>query len=389
MKTLVAKKFAIAAIAALLVLEIPFAPLAPADTALADTTPADIALNATLELEPAVPVESPVKLIEVARSERQWTGVTLSREGRIFVNYPRWSDSVTFSVGEIGASGEARPFPDRRWNNWNPSLAPEQHFICVQSVYVDRDNFLWIVDAANPKFQGAIANGIKLVQVDLSKNEVVSTIHFDDSVAPLASYLNDVRIDTERNYAYLTDSELGALIVVNLTTGESRRLLDNSSTTEAENIALVIEGKKWRSPDGKIPQVHSDGLALDLTGDYLYFQALSGRSLYRIETKWLRDESLSEAELEEKVEFLARTGAADGIEFAPDGYVYISALEDNAIKRYSPEGKLEIVVQDDRLAWPDSFAIGPDNSIYVTTSQIHRGANPPEPYRIFKLRLGE
>ena len=29
-------------------------------------------------------------LVEVARSDRQWTGIAVARDGRIFVNYPRW-----------------------------------------------------------------------------------------------------------------------------------------------------------------------------------------------------------------------------------------------------------------------------------------------------------
>ena len=68
-----------------------------------------------------------------------------------------------------------------------------------------------------------------------------------------------------------------------------------------------------------------------------------------------------------------------------DGRVYISALEDNAIKTVVPGSKSEVLVQSPQLAWPDSFAFGPDGSLYVTTSQIHRGPNPADPYKIFKL----
>jgi hypothetical protein len=32
----------------------------------------------------------------VAFSDAQWTGLALSREGRLFVNYPRWPDSFSF-----------------------------------------------------------------------------------------------------------------------------------------------------------------------------------------------------------------------------------------------------------------------------------------------------
>jgi sugar lactone lactonase YvrE len=138
-------------------------------------------------------------------------------------------------------------------------------------------------------------------------------------------------------------------------------------------------------PDGTVPRVHADGIALDLAGEYLYYQALTGRTLYRIETRWLRDAGLTEQEQAAKVESLGQTGAADGLFFGPDNRIYISSLEENAIKAVTPGGKPVIVVQSPEMAWPDSFAISPDGSIYVTTSQIHRGPKPPEPYKIFKL----
>lgn len=326
-----------------------------------------------------------VDLIEIARSERQWTGVAVSKEGRIFVNYPRWSNSVSFSVGEIKKTGKIAPFPDENWNTWDPSLTPKDHFICVQSVYIDKDGFLWILDPANPQFEGVIKNGPKLIKVDLSTNKVVQKIYFDESVAPPDSYLNDVRIDTKKRYAYLTDSEKGALIVVNLATEKSRRLLSQHSSTKSENITLIIEGTEWRLPDGSIPQVHSDGIALDPKAQYLYYQALTGRSLYRIATKWLRNETLSEQQLGGKVEFLSQTGAADGIMFDPYGNLYLSALEDNAIKRFTLDRRVETVIKDPRLSWPDSFAIGTNDTIYVTISQIHLGEARTEPYRLFKL----
>ena len=326
-----------------------------------------------------------MSLVEVASGDRQWTGIAIAPDGRIFVNYPRWSDNVPFSVGELRPGGAVSPYPDEELNRWTPGSDPAEHLVCVQSVMVDRSGYLWILDAANPQFKGVVDGGAKLLKIDLASNRIVKSIRFMPPVIKPESYLNDVCVDTKRQVAYLTDSGAGGLIVADLTTGASRRVLARHPSTLSEGAVLTIGGHPWLSPDGSVPKVHADGIAMDPGGDILYYQALTGRTLHRIETRWLRDSKLTEDELGEKVEILGRTGSADGLLFGPDGRIYISALEENAIKAFSPGGKTEIVVQSPQLAWPDSFAIGPDGAIYVTCSQIHLGQNPPSPYKIFKL----
>ncbi len=326
------------------------------------------------------------RIVEVARSDRQWTGVAVAPDGRIFVNYPRWSDEVTFSVGELNSDGSVSPFPNEVLNNWDASLDPGTQLVCVQSVVVDQAGFLWILDPANPQFQGVIPGGPKLLKVDLRLNKVIQTIRFAAPVIEPKSYLNDVRIDTRRNFAYITDSGAGAIVVVDLATGISRRVLNEHPSTKSEDVVLTIEGRPWLRPDGSAPQVHADGIALDPEGDYLYYQALTGRNLYRIETKWLRDKHVGSKQLNSKVEHLAKSGASDGLLYGPDRRVYISALEEDAIKTYSLSGEITIVAQGKEIGWPDSFATGPDGSIFFTTSQIHRGKDVSEPYKIYKLK---
>jgi len=351
-------------------------------------TIATAALAALLAAHCAVAAAAapPAALVPVARSEKLWTGVAVTKEGRIFVNYPRWSSSVEVSVAEITRSGEVVPFPPGEWNRWEPAAPPEGRFVCVQSVHVDRDGSLWVLDPASLGAGGVVEGGAKLLKVDLGSNQVVRTIRFAAAVAPPASYLNDVRIDTARGFAYITDSGLGALVVVNLGTGESRRLLDGHPSTKAEEITLQIEGTPWVRPDGSSPRIHADGIALDPKGEHLYYQALTGRTLYRISTALLRDPAAREADLAAGVEVVGSPEPADGIEFGLDGSLYLTSIEQNAIRRLAPGGGIEVVVQDPRLKWPDSLSIAPDGAIYVTTSQIHLGHARTEPYQIFAIR---
>ena len=88
-----------------------------------------------------------VTLEAVATSSRQWTGIAVSQEGRIFVNYPLWSPSQPFAVGELQPDGTVTPYPDEAINSWQPGKAPKDHFVCVQAMYVDTRNRLWILDS--------------------------------------------------------------------------------------------------------------------------------------------------------------------------------------------------------------------------------------------------
>jgi len=318
------------------------------------------------------------ELAEIAVSEYQWTGVAVSREGRIFVNFPLWSEDVPVSVGELNELGEIIPYPSEQWNGWNPKLDPGEHFVCVQSVHIDRANRLWVLDPASPYLRGVVEGGAKLVQIDLETDEIVRVYSFDSTVAGPESYLNDVRVEIETNTAYITDSGSGAIVVLDLETGKSRRLLGDHPSTKAENIILTIGGNQ-------LPiRVHADGIALDARGGFLYYQALTGRTLYRIGTEKLRDESIPGDELGTFVERVGESGPSDGLLYR-NGFIYLTSIEENAIRRMKPGGEVEVVVQDSLLEWPDSFSHGPEGTIYVTTSRI---AFPPgaQPYRLFELR---
>ncbi len=320
----------------------------------------------------------------VAESPRQWTGVAVSPDDRLFVNFPRWSDDVPISVAEL-RDGEPVAYPNEAWNTWAPGKDPAKHFVCVQSVTVDDEGFLWMLDPANPQFQGVVPGGPKLLKVDLSTDEVVRTYRFDETVAPPSSYLNDMRIDTGRDVVYISESGAGAIIVLDGKTGESRRLLADHASTKAEPIDIEIEGKGW-TRDGQTPQVHADGIGLSPDRNWVYYQALTGRTMYRVPTAALRDASLSAEALAKTVENVAESGVSDGILFDRAGNLYLSSLEESAINRLTPTHQRERVVFDHRLAWPDSFALAKDGAIYVTTAQIHRGPNPPDPYRLWRIR---
>lgn len=325
------------------------------------------------------------RLTSVATSQRRWTGIAVSRTVRIFVSFPRWSGDLDVSVGEVLPDGTVRSFPPGEWNHWYTGTDPTRRLVCAQSLVTDDADHLWILDAGYAVLEGFVPGAAKLVEVDLANDAVLRTVPFDSTVAPRGSYLNDVRVDLRAGVAYLTDSGLGALVVVDLASGRARRVLADHPSTKWEHTALVLAGEPWLRAGGALPEIHADGIALSPDGRFLYYQALCGRTLYRVPAAALRDTALAGEELGRRVETVGRTGAADGLAFDRAGNLYLSAIEADAIHRLTAGGRLETVIHDPRIEWPDSFAPGPDGALYFTTSRLHLAPDPARPCAVFKL----
>ncbi len=324
----------------------------------------------------------------------QMTGISLSKTGRLFLNFPRWSDRYLNAVVEVLPDGSTKPFPDAEWNQWD--LKPEAastHFVCVQSVVVDSSDSLWVLDAAAPLLGPSVMNGPKMVQIDLKSNKVTRVISFPRDVATAATYLNDVRFDLGRNTAYITDSGQGGLIIVNLSSGTAHRVLDGHPSVLPEpGVQVVVNGKALLQ-FGKPPQFRSDSLALTPDGQYVYYKAITANTLYRIKTDVLRDTQATQEQVAAAVEKAATVFPTDGFWMDSQSNLYLSDVTHNAVSRLTPNGKIERVVSDPRLQWPDTFSQGPDDSVYITASHINDGPNFNNgksvrklPYQVFKFR---
>ena len=322
----------------------------------------------------------------------QITGVSVSKTGRLFVNFPRWSDRYLNAVAEVTSDGKMQPYPDKEWNRWDrkPETAAT-HFVCVQSVVVDDSDSLWVVDAAAPMLTAVIPGGAKLVEIELKTNRVTRVIPFGPDVAKPGSYMNDIRIDTKRGVAYLTDSGLGGIVTVDLHTGKSHRSLDGDlSVMPEQGVSIVIDGKPVLE-NGKPPQFKSDSIALSPDGEYLYYKAITAKSLYRIKTEILRgDQGGRNSSGVEKVGEIFPT---DGFWMDRKGNLYLSDVQRNGVTVRTPDGQLKHLVSDPRLQWPDTFSEGPDGAIYISASHINESPSYNEgksvrttPYGVFKFK---
>jgi sugar lactone lactonase YvrE len=346
------------------------------------------------------------------------TGVTVSQKGRIFVNFPRWGDNVPFTVAEI-KNGRAVAYPDLEINDFasngtRGSLSMEMsarareeretHFVGVQSVVVDPQDRLWILDTGSVQFGPTAPGGPKLVCINLETDTVEKVIPFPANVALPTSYLNDVRFDLRKGrggVAYITDSGAGSpggIVVVDLETGRSyRRLNNHPSVQPVPKFVPTVEGRAvFSTPQGKFPKylgLKSDGIAISADGSRLYYCPLASRRLYSVSTALLLNGKASDAVIEKSIIDHGDKGMSDGLESDAQGRVYCTQPETNSISRRLPNGLFETVVHDDRLLWPDTLSLAGNGDLYVIANQLHeqKGFNSGQdmrrkPYSLFKIK---
>ena len=331
--------------------------------------------------------EKPVKedaakegVIELASFKgQQVTGVTVSDQGQVFVNFPRWRPGVETAVAEVVDAGQAMPYPDQRWNSWEiGDPLQDSVFVAVQSV-VAFENELFVLDTRNPQFKGVLDQP-RVFVFDLTSNKLKKVYAFGEGGYFSDSYINDLRVDKKNGKVYFTDSGHAGLAILDLVSGEVRRVLNDHSSTLAEQDHLTINGKAWTNT------VHSDGIALDTKNDKLYYHSLTGYNLYALPTDVLLNGS--EEEVQAAVELVAKTPAPDGMIFDDNGNLYLADLENHKIDVLDAKGELSVLVEGDQIKWADTFSIH-DGYLYFTNSRIHESMGEVSElvYSVNKIRL--
>lgn len=325
----------------------------------------------------------------------QLTGVAVSKEGRVFTCYPLWPGPHKWGVVEIVGPDACTPYPDEEWNSWKQGDDGKNKWVCVQAVYVDDENYLWVVDPACPNMEEVYDNSFKLVKFNLATNSIEQVYRFDGILSD-KSYINDVRVDTRRKVAYLSNSNEGGIVVVDLESGKIRELLRHHySVGHDSSFTLIVDGKEFKK-NGKPVHLQSDGIALTHDGEWLYYKPLTDDKLYRIKTEYLRDEKLDEEKREALVEDLGRFSVTDGMIFDKDGNLYLGDYQNYKMIKMTPDHRKEDLLEDERLIWPDSYAITDDGYLYISCSQINKQPDYNEgenkrttPYAIYRMKLAD
>ena len=320
--------------------------------------------------------------------------VAVTAKGRVFATVHQFRRAGVQLI-EVTGPNSYRPWPNTAWNG--PFSSGADVLNSALGIQADRQGRLWVLDngLGDPPQQP------KLVAFSLADGKPVWRYDFPPEVAPLGCFLNDLAVDDQRGFVYIADpggSHEPALVIVDLNNRSARRFTA-SPALRAEAVDLVVEGRVMTRPDaeGK-PQpirVGVNPITLSADGETLYFGAMNGKTWYQVPTRLLRsgadDATIAAAITKAGVKPLSDGAATDAA-----GNHYFTDLAHNAITVLRPDGRLEVLVEDDeRLLWPDALSLADSGWLYIAVNQLHRA--PPLnggvegaqlPFRIMRVYTG-
>jgi sugar lactone lactonase YvrE len=323
-------------------------------------------------------------------------------DGRVIVTMSALS-SPKVNVREILKDGTTRAFPNKKWSEKpGPDGVGITKTIGIRST---SDGTIWILDMGDIKNNPTLLP--KLVGWDTKNDRLKKVIPISKDVLKNNPFLQDFAVDEKRNKMYIADmdfneeegkSEKPAIIVLDIDTGKAKRVLENAASLMPENEPIVIKGKPIGSVNRKGKKViHYYGLnpvTIDLTNEWVYFGAMSGRSIYRIPAKMLSDSLEMKLSLEKQVEKYSSKPQSDGFVVDGKGNIYVTDVANSAIGVSNPEGYRVLIQDKEKLSWPDGLFLGNDGQLYITANELNTLPNlnfgkdeSTPPYYVHRLKI--
>ncbi|WP_298964946.1 L-dopachrome tautomerase-related protein [uncultured Roseibium sp.] len=305
-------------------------------------------------------------------------GAKLDSDGNIYVSTARWGGpEIPATLSKLVKEGDQwvlEPYPSEDMN----AAGHPTGLKAVLGFEIDRNDVMWILDQGH--VAGKMAEGdAKLVLWDIKAGkEIVRYVFSADEADPKCSFLNDIAVDNDTGFAYITDSGIfcnplhGGLIAYDSKSNTARRLLDQHRFTNDEpHFFFNIDDRQVLKNGGM--KTGADGIALSGDKGTLYWTNLTGNTLYSLDTDLLRDFNTSETVLENAVRVeTSLPSNTDGMTADRDGNVYMTALSlDGLMKLDGKTGQLSRFAHHPEMNWPDTLAWGPDGALYVVSNHLH------------------
>ncbi|MFT5661252.1 MAG: sugar lactone lactonase YvrE [Sulfurimonas sp.] len=302
-------------------------------------------------------------------------GIKLDANENIYATTARWKGKdIPATLSKIKNVNDEKilvPYPSEAFND----ISNPKGIKSVLGFEIDENNVMWILDQGHIAGQPTKFGDEKLVLWDIDKNKELQRYNFSDKETNReCSFLNDIVVDNNSGFAYITDSGVfckpleGGLLVYDKKNNKSRRVLSGTKFTNNEKDFFFNVNSK---PASMI--TGADGIAL--TGDRktLYWTNLTGNILYSIPTIILRDFSVSEAEIQASVEIVnILPSNTDGMTSDSENNLYMTGLSINGVMyRDAKTHKVSRLLYNPEMIWPDTFSWGQNGDLYMISNNIN------------------
>ena len=162
-------------------------------------------------------------------SDRIWDAVLPLPDGRMVLEAPAWLGNTGPQLFIRTPDGATAPWPAALWETAQDSAAqdtkaPMPRIVAAAGLTRTAEGSLWVLDSGVPQREQPTKAAPRLLEIDPARNAVVRSVPIQADALQPGSILSGVAV--HGHTAYVPDSGVGAILVVDLQTGVSRRFLD-------------------------------------------------------------------------------------------------------------------------------------------------------------------
>jgi len=316
----------------------------------------------------------------------------------IYLTVPRWhGNNLPLNVAVVSRPGQGAALPVSSaplspFPSWEMQRIGDcEAFQFVQSMEVEGDGLMWLPDNGRQfRVRGSPCSP-KLVIMDLKTGRVVHRYNFPANIVPrTGSFLNDIALnvaDPADKFAYMTDSDLGRLVVYSLKTDKSWLVTHSSMRADlaGATFSFLNPPASLRIADNNI-----NGIAVSPATNgskYIYYSPLTSLKLFRMDTAAANKENVDG--VEDSVEEVGdKRSQTDGLAMDNKGNLYLQEITGNALTVWQTSGPWRqggLAQSNTSLIWADTMAVDEEGWLWATTRGWPIDSRP----RIVKVFLGE
>lgn len=315
-------------------------------------------------------------------------GITQMPDGRLIVGYhPFYGHSVQVALLNDDRR-TTTPYPSADWQScktadgrWKSDFS--RCLDWVLGLHTDANGILWLLDSAKTtdRAKGRPAGLVpKLVGWDTRANRLARVIEIPEPASIPESQHNDFVVDLKHQVIVIADEAIGensggyggkaALVVVDLKTGKSRRVLQGHEST-----LPLREPIRWdvgKPTEGSVGlHVGADGIALDHASEWLYYAPLNNYKVYRVRMRDLLDASIGDVELGARVQTWSDKPFAGGMTIDARGNLYLTEVGERAVGIIPADSRrYGRYVSDPAMVWPDGVVYVSDGYMVTGAAQL-------------------